>query len=259
MTVLGALGVAALVLAQLLLSLATRRLASTFDPSALSEADAEVALQDLSDQVAGALALAGLGGLLILVWGALALATAILLVIWHARALQRSRLTRTDAPPFGTTLPWVAWFVPIAAWVLPWLSLAWLNRADGAPERQRRTRLLLAGWWLSWFVVGATGIWTALSDAPTTTIGAGGTRSPDGLQTLALIAATVLLVLTVRALETALGATRPGPRPSAPTSGTFAPTSGSVTPAVSPRDPFSWHTLDDPSRSGASPAVGADA
>jgi hypothetical protein len=79
-----------------------------------------------------------------------------------------------------------------------------------------------------------------------------GTRSPDGLQTLALIAATALLVLTVRALDTALGATRQGPSPSAPTSGTFAP-------AVSPRDPFSWHTLDDRSRSGASPAVGADA
>jgi hypothetical protein len=87
-------------------------------------------------------------------WGALAVATFVLIIIWLFRAVKNTQLWNADR---GTWAPgWAigGWFIPLANLVIPFLvfSSTW-RRSDGSPAQRAPLPLIVWAWWIL-FVVG---------------------------------------------------------------------------------------------------------
>jgi hypothetical protein len=87
-------------------------------------------------------------------WGALAIATFVLLVIWLFRAVKNTQLWNVDRGAWAPGWAIGGWFIPVAFFVIPFLvfSSTW-RRSDGNPAKRAPVPFIVWAWWIL-FVIG---------------------------------------------------------------------------------------------------------
>jgi hypothetical protein len=268
LTIVACLSTAVAVLSVALLQLALRQTAGAFESEFALDENGQIV--GGTPELGGALATAALGGLLALVWIAGLVATAVLLLVWQARAMRNASVLAGRPMKFATALALVSWFLPVVSWFIPWMNLNDVWRSSRpAHAADRSPNLVLGGWWAAWCGWGlATALASRQSSEGDSPLSSGGL-----LELVLLLVATGLMVAFVRTITgwqdaeahartvpTSRGASAfdlfGGAAPAPPLTGVGVPpttnpahagtdrslvnATSPVQPPYNPRDPFSW-------------------
>lgn len=204
--VLGVLQALSLGLSVLLAWWAVQQVQSALDAVFTFDAEsAEAGVVDSANSLNGALATAGASALVGVVSLLLSLAVLVCLMVWTSRARQVAVAVSPGEHRFSSTWAVIGWIVPVAALVVPFLTLSDLYKSADPRTSQTRGRFtgsipsLIAGWWGAWVVS-----WVLLVIQQVN--GNGGTSALNiptfsalqWLWLLATVASTVFMIMVVR-------------------------------------------------------------